>query len=101
VVSRERSWLRRVRRILLLPLALVALLWLAPAASPGPSDSLPSLSYTIDGISGTNGWYKGSTGGDYVVVRWSVSGADNTDCQIAIRIDGPNVPVQRRMPLEP
>ena len=63
MVSRERSWLRRVRRILLLPLALVALLWLAPAASPGPVDSLPSISYTIEGISGTNGWYKGSTGG--------------------------------------
>jgi large repetitive protein len=90
VVSRERSWLRRVRRIILLPLALVGLLWLAPAASPGPLDSLPSISYTIDGITGTNGWYRGSTGGDYVVVRWSVSGADNTDCQIAIRIDGPN-----------
>jgi hypothetical protein len=90
VVSRERSWLRQRGRIFLPPLAFLVLLWLAPAASPGPLDSLPSISYTIDGITGTNGWYRGNTGGDYVVVRWSVSGADNTDCPIAAKVDGPN-----------
>jgi hypothetical protein len=58
-------------------------------------DSLPSISYTIDGIAGTNGWYRGSAGGDYVVLRWSVSGADNTDCQIAIKVDGPNTGTTR------
>jgi hypothetical protein len=77
-------------RVFLPPAAFLVLLWLAPAASPGPLDSLPSISYTIDGVTGTNGWYRGSAGGDYVVVRWSVSGADNTDCPIATRVDGPN-----------
>ena len=92
MISRERSWLRRVGRLFLPPFAFLVLLWLAPAASPGPLDSLPSISYTIDGIVGANGWYRGSAGGNYVVLRWSVSGADNTDCQIAVKVDGVRVP---------
>ena len=75
--------------------AFVALLWLAPAASPSPADSLPSISYTIDGIAGTNDWYRGSTGGNFVVVHWSVTGADNTDCVIAVKVDGPNTGTTR------
>src|SRR3954452_19072411 len=44
------------------------------AASPSVlDDTPPSVAYTIDGISGTNGWYRGSTSGDYVVVHWTVS----------------------------
>jgi hypothetical protein len=90
MISNQRSWLRRVGRLFLPPFAFLVLLWLPPAASPGPVDSLPSISYTIDGIAGTNDWYRGSSGGNYVVIRWSVSGADNTDCQIAVKVDGPN-----------
>jgi hypothetical protein len=54
--------------------AVLGLMWLAPAASPGlVDDTPPSVNYTIDGINGTNAWYRGSSGGNYVVVHWTVS----------------------------
>ena len=77
-------------------MAAIGLLWVAPAAAPGPlDDTPPSISYTIDGINGTNNWYRGSTGGNYVVVHWTVSDPDSpitstSGCEPAIRIDGPN-----------
>jgi hypothetical protein len=51
-----------------------SLVLLAPA-NAGPAlnhDRLPAIKYTISGIRGTNGWYRGSRGGDYVVLRWTV-----------------------------
>jgi hypothetical protein len=43
-------------------------------ASPGLAltEYLPTIRYTISGIHGTNGWYRGSRGGNYVVLRWTV-----------------------------
>jgi len=74
VISRERSWLRRARRLLPPSMVVLGLMCLAPAASPSPlDDSPPSVSFTIDGINGTSGWYRGSTSGDYVVVHWTVN----------------------------
>ena len=35
------------------------------------------MTYSIDGIVGTNGWYRGSTSGNFVVVHWSVSDPDS------------------------
>jgi hypothetical protein len=70
-------------------LAVAVLVTLVPTAA-GAAMDLPVISYTIDGITGNNDWYRGSAGGDYVVVRWSVTGADNTDCTFAVKIDGPN-----------
>jgi hypothetical protein len=61
----------------------------------GAASSLPVISYTIDGIPGSNDWYRGSTRGNFVVVQWSVSGADNTDCSNAVQIDGPNPGTKR------
>lgn len=62
------------------------LLLMAPAASASP----PTITYTIDGIAGTNGWYRGSTHGNNVVLRWSVSqDATDTNCEQAITIPGP------------
>jgi large repetitive protein len=96
VISRERSWLRRVGRLLLPSMVVLGLMWLAPAASPGLlDDTPPSVNYTIDGINGTNGWYRGSTTGNYVVVHWTVSDADSSisstsGCEPAVRIDDPN-----------
>jgi hypothetical protein len=79
-----------VRTLLVLSsLALAALVTFVPTAV-GAATDLPVISYTIDGIAGTNGWYRGSAGGNYVVVRWSVTGADSTDCTFAVKIDGPN-----------
>jgi hypothetical protein len=74
---------------------LAAVVGLVPTAAGSVSDTLPSISYTIDGIVGNNGWYRGSAGGNYVVVRWSVTGADSTDCTFAVRIDGPTTGTTR------
>jgi hypothetical protein len=50
----------------------------------------PTISYSIDGIAGTNGWYRGSTNGDNVVVHWSVSlNATSTNCLAAVTVPGP------------
>ncbi len=54
------------------------------------SASTPTISYSIDGISGTNGWYRGSTHGDNVVLHWSVSlDATSSTCLAALTIPGP------------
>src|SRR5205085_1957552 len=101
MISRERSWLRRVGRLLPPSMAVLGLMWLAPAASPSLlDDTPPSVGYTIDGISGTNGWYQGSTGCNYVVVHWSVSDPNSSisstsGCEPAIRIDGPSTGTTR------
>src|SRR5438034_467035 len=76
-------------------MAVLGLMWLAPAANPSPLDiNSPSISYTITGISGTNGWYRGSSGGEYVVLHWAItdpgSQVDSTSgCELAVRVDGP------------
>src|SRR6266480_2501649 len=54
-------------------LAGLALLFVAAASPSVLDDTPPSVAYAIDGIPGTNGWYRGSTSGDYVVVHWTVS----------------------------
>src|SRR5919204_5442111 len=94
MISKRRSWLRHGGRFLLPSLAVLGLMWLAPAANPSSLGS-PSISYTITGIAGTNGWYRGSsTGEDYVVLHWAISDpssqvASTSGCELAIRIDGP------------
>ena len=44
------------------------------SAGPAPafSHNRPIIKYSISGVRGTNGWYRGSRGGDYVVLRWTV-----------------------------
>jgi hypothetical protein len=51
--------------------------------------SLPTISYSIEGIPGTNGWYRGSIYGDNVVLHWSVSNEFSTTCLAAVPILGP------------
>jgi hypothetical protein len=41
-------------------------------AGPALSNDLPTIKYAISGIRGMNGWYRGSRGGNYVVLRWTV-----------------------------
>lgn len=36
------------------------------------SPNRPIVKYSISGIRGANGWYRGSRAGDYVVLRWTV-----------------------------
>jgi hypothetical protein len=57
-------------------------------------DTPPIVAYSVDGIVGTNGWYRGNTSGNFVVVRWSVSDPDSpitltTGCEPAVQINGP------------
>lgn len=72
-------------------LLLAALSFLIVAA-PVAADP-PTASYSITGIAGTNGWYRGSSGGDYVVLHWQLGNLSQIDhtvgCEAAIRIDGP------------
>ena len=79
VASRYRSWLRHsaragsARRVLIV-LASSSFVLLAPSnAEPAFNrDPPPIVDYTIGGIRGTNGWYRGSRDGNYVVLRWTV-----------------------------
>lgn len=75
---------------------LVALTCLAFAvALPGAAaDTLP-ITYSIDGIVGTNGWYRGNANGNFVVVRWSINAAVKSDCAHAMEVDGPVVGATR------
>jgi hypothetical protein len=90
----KRLFTRRDRRVLgwrLVALAAVSAVLLLPQ-TPEAQAAPPMVSYTIDGIEGTNGWYRGNTRGNFVVVRWVVTGDyNNTDgCNPAIQIPGPN-----------
>jgi hypothetical protein len=53
------------------------------------SAATPTISHSIDGIAGTNGWYRGSTHGDNVVLHWSVSNFVTSNCSPGITIPGP------------
>ena len=56
------------------------------------ADSLPVISYTVDGMSGNNGWYRGSSHGNNIVLHWTVTDATSvvSGCEPAITIPGPN-----------
>ena len=72
-------------------LALVALSVLAAAVpSSAAADSL-TITYTVDGISGANGWYRGSAGGNFIVIHWHVSdpSATTVGCEPGLKILGP------------
>ena len=53
--------------------------------------ALPTVDYSIDGIVGTNGWYRGSTQGDNVTLHWVVTnGTPTSNCpSLTITIPGP------------
>jgi hypothetical protein len=74
------------RRTLVAAAGLTLLLALATSASA----TTPTVGYTIDGIAGSNGWFRGSTHGNNVVVRWQVStDATGTNCLAVITVPGP------------
>ena len=99
--GRLASRLLRVRaRTAVAASALVVFLVVAPSAGTGTLDETPPVvSYTIDAISGTNGWYRGSTHGSFVVVRWTVvdpeSAFTTSGCEPAVRIDSPTTGTTR------
>src|SRR4029077_5002158 len=52
--------------------------------------STPIISYTIDGTPGTNGWDRGGTHGDNVILHWSTPDATKAPtCLTAVMIPGP------------
>lgn len=58
--------------------------------------STPTIRYTIDGIAGANGWYRGSSHGNNVIVHWSVSlDATATNCLAAVAVPGPTAGTSR------
>lgn len=58
--------------------------------------STPTISYSIDGTAGTNGWYRGSTHGNEVIVHWAVSAdATSTNCLAAVAVAGPTAGTTR------
>src|SRR5690349_20111690 len=70
---------------------------LLPQASRALTVEGPVVTYTIDGIAGTNDWYRGSTGGNFVVVHWLVTGTveSTSGCEPAIQIPGPNTGITK------
>ncbi|HUI37538.1 MAG TPA: hypothetical protein VLZ04_08625, partial [Gaiellaceae bacterium] len=98
-----RSQLRRKAWYTALALASAVFL-LLPHASPSwagvTDDTPPIVTYSIDGIAGTNKWYRGSTHGNFIVVGWAVSDNESpiistTGCDPAIQIPGPNTGTTR------
>jgi hypothetical protein len=75
----------------LLVLSALAMLF---GAEPIAADTA-QITYSVTGIVGTNGWFQGSTGGDYVVVHWTVNIPgdqiqNSTGCELGgVRVDGP------------
>ncbi len=96
-----RSQLRRKAWYTALASAVFLLL---PQASPAwvglADDTPPVVVYSIDGIAGTNNWYRGSTHGNNITLHWSVSDPESqiistTGCDPAIQIPGPNTGTTR------
>lgn len=74
-----------MRRLVVAATVLAVSLVVVPTSAASP----PTITYTIDGIVGTNGWYRGSSFGNNVVLRWDVSGATSSTCLTDITIPGP------------
>jgi hypothetical protein len=98
VVSPSRSRLRHHTWYTALILASILLLLFpqTPAARLALDDDTPPVvGYTVDGTTGTNGWYRGSPGRNYIVVHWTVTDPQSpiistTGCEPAIQVNGPS-----------
>jgi hypothetical protein len=64
-------------------------------AEPVAADT--AITYNVSGIVGTNGWFRGSAGGNYVVVHWTVNIPtdqieSSSGCEVGgVRVDGPTI----------
>src|SRR5256885_12804813 len=64
-------------------------------AEPVAADT--AITYSVSGIVGTNGWFRGSAGGNYVVVHWTVNIPtdqieSSSGCEVGgVRVDGPTM----------
>jgi hypothetical protein len=89
--TRRRVSPRSTRTAVRRSLALVALSILAAVVPSSAAGGPLTITYTVDGISGTNGWYRGSAGGNYIVLHWHVSdpSATTVGCEPGLKISGP------------
>jgi hypothetical protein len=96
---RRRPMRSPFRSILALCVAAVAalplLLAVPGSAAVANDDTPPVVTYTVNGIIGTNGWYRGSSSGNFITVNWSVSDPEGpilstTGCEPGDPIAGPN-----------
>ena len=59
----------------------LAAVFLAPSTAAAryelQDDTPPLVGYSIDGIDGSNGWYRGSSSGAFIVVHWTVTDPDS------------------------
>jgi hypothetical protein len=80
-------------RSLVAAAALALSLVVVPTAAAAP----PTITYSIDGIAGMNGWYRGSVHGNNVVLHWVVTGATGIDpsCLTIETIPGPTTGTTR------
>src|SRR5690349_21348433 len=96
VSSPPRSLVQRASWCVALGLAAAFLSPRPAEARYVPQDDTPPLvTYSIDGIQGTNNWYRGSTSGAFIVVHWTVSDPDSpilstTGCEPAIQVPDPS-----------
>jgi hypothetical protein len=75
------------------------LLAVSPSGASTGSDGV-TITPTIDGIAGTNGWYRGSTHGNFVVLHWAVADPNNvvistSGCEQSLEVDGPTTGTTR------
>lgn len=89
--TRRRASLGSTRTTVRRALALVALSMLAAVVPSSAAAASLTITYTVDGISGANGWYRGSAGGNYIVLHWHVSdpSATTVGCELGLKISGP------------
>jgi hypothetical protein len=96
--GRRKRTLRGFGRVVRASLVVGALSLLlgTTASSSTMDDTPPVVTYTVDGIQGANGWYRGSTSSaSFVIVHWTVSDPESPitsapGCEPAVRIDDPN-----------
>ena len=98
----SRSRLRRTvwYTALTLSSAVFLLLPQATGARTSTDNTPPVVTYSIDGIAGTNNWFRGSTHGNNITLHWSVSDPESsitrtTGCEPAIAIPGPTTGTTR------
>jgi len=90
-----RGFSRVVRASLVLSVAALLL-----GAQPVSADPAP-ITFAINGTVGTNGWWRGSPGGDYIVVKWTVNIPvgqiqSTSGCEVGgVRVDGPTTGTTR------
>lgn len=89
--GRTRAPLGLTRTTVRRSLAVVALSMLAAVVPSSAAAGSLTITYTVDGISGANGWYRGSAGGNYIVLHWHVSdpSATTQGCEPGLKISGP------------